>query len=63
MINRHLLITRLAEKAEGKMSPEELRAHRAKLHAMGASELAEFYKKEMGKDPYSPNADRKVEAA
>ncbi len=64
MINRNVLIDRLAAAAEANgKSNEALRLYREQLHGMETVPLGDLYRKEIKDDPYSPKADWKPEAA
>ena len=64
MINRNVLIDRLAQQAEfdGKEG-DALRAYREQLHGMGTVALGDLYKAKIKDEPYSPKAEWKPTAA
>ena len=64
MINRNVLIDRLAAAAEAKgKSNEARRLYREQLHGMRTVALGDLYKAEIKDDPYSPKAEWKPTAA
>lgn len=64
MIDRNLLIARLAAKAEKDGTVNDaLRAYREKLHGMGTVALGNLYRTQIKDDPYSPKAKWEPEAA